>query len=357
MRRRPRSAESRQLRQLCLGHSWKFRLLLCGLVTAGCSCLHTHPCSHRKDPVGETQLLEKKYSRETVRCSTRTWTVFVATTPVKHGPPVLLLHEMPALSADILDLGLRLRDDGFTVYVPLLFGGEKDNSQSTLLFLRRAIAMRSDPEWLTGKGDAPRRIVDEIAELCRECILRRHHGERLGVIGNCVTGSIPIALLAKNLPEFVAPAISQPALPMPACSQAAKQDIGISPKELLAAQERVRHDDIEIIGFRFQYDGISPSERFVAFRRAFTFGSREYFIDRTLPKIEYFDQDRLDLHSHSVLAGCYHAAKHSSGVATSSTQVAWLRLTNFLHAKLDGPAPRPYVEKFPKRLIPDPSNQ
>ena len=326
--------------------------MLCAPLVSGCACLRTHPCSHRQDPVGEKKaLLERYYSRETIPSSGRTWTMFVATPTSRHGPPVLLLHEMPALSADILDLGLRLRDEGFTVYVPLLFGREDDNSQSDLLFLRRAIAMQNDPEWLSGKGEVRRRIVDETAALCRDYILPRHKGERLGVIGNCVTGSIPIALLAKDLPEFVAPAISQPALPTPSCSDAAKHEIGISRDELQAAQRRVRHDDIEIIGFRFQDDGISPSERFDALRRAFTFGSREYLIDRTVPKSEYVDQDRLDAHSHSVLAGCYHAAQHPSRVRPSSTQVAWLRLKNFLHAKLDGPTTSRYVEKFRKRLI------
>jgi dienelactone hydrolase len=257
---------------------------------------------------------------------------------------------MPTLSAEVLDLGLRLKNQHFTVYIPILFGKENENPRDPILFLRRAFALRADDDWRAGKADVHRPIADQIATLCREEILPRHKGQRLAVIGMCATGSMPLALLAQQpeIREFVAPVVSQPALPLPSWSAAAKKAIGIAPEELRIAQSRVRENHIEILGFRFQCDRISPRERFVALDNAFKIDRHQYFKDCTVPKSEYIDQEKLKKNAHSVLAGCYQPA---DGQKIPSTEIAWRRLTNFLHAKLDGPAARPYPEKFPDRLL------
>lgn len=324
--------------------------MLASFFLSGCGCLVSHPCATHS-LIEKKDLLRDSFHSCSVSTSQRAWTVYIPNgSPDEHGPPVLLLHEMPALSGDVLDLGLRLKKEGFAVYIPLLFGKENDNPRDPTLFVRRAISLSNDPAWLAGKGEVHRPIVDQVGALCREYILPRHKGQRLGIIGNCVTGSIPIALLGER-PEvagLIAPVISQPALPLPSCSAAAKKQTGVSAGELQLAQQRVREDHLEILGFRFECDGISPPERFAGLRNAFAISGREYFIDRTVPKKEYVGEDGLDKRSHSVLAGCYRPAE---GSRIPSTEVAWCRLRNFLHAKLDGPVALPYHEEFPNRLL------
>jgi len=325
-------------------------IIFVGLILSGCSCLRPHPCEKRKDPVGDKQRLRKEsFHCRTMSTPLRTWTVYVSRASAPGAPPVVLLHEMPALSADVLDLGRRLAEQGFTVYVPLLFGRPDDNPQNELLGLTRGIALRADPKWRAGRGDVHRPIIDEIATLCRKEILPHHPGQRLGVIGMCLTGVFPIALLRESDLPVAAPVVSQPAIPLPSCTEAAQSETGISPDEMQLILRNVAHDNIEILGFRFELDKVSPEKRFEVLKREFNVKDR-HFIDCTVRKSDYVSQGHLSDRAHSVLAGCYHKDVPPHGSNLSSTEIAWRRLLAFLHAKLDGAEAHPYVEPFPERL-------
>ena len=51
-------------------------------------------------------------------CTTSTKTVYVAGT----GPAVIVMHEMPGISPHVARFARWVRDAGFTVYMPSLFG-------------------------------------------------------------------------------------------------------------------------------------------------------------------------------------------------------------------------------------------
>lgn len=326
-------------------------LLLASLM-ASCSCLHPASCAKRKHPVCDKLcLIKNSYSTRRIRTGTRTWTIYVSERGNgKKGPPVLILHEMPALSAEVLELGLRLREVGYTVYIPLLFGKPEDNPQSKLLGVSRGFAMQFDKDWLAGKAEAQRPIVAEIATLCREYVLPLHQGQRLGVIGMCFTGVIPIGLLGQEKPfrALAAPVVSQPALPLPSCTTGAKKKSGLSPEEMERARASVRACDIQILGFRFEGDEVSPGERFETLSEAFTFHHKSNFLNRSIPKDDY-EQDNIPQRAHSVLTQCY-VKPPNDATRLPSTEIAWRRLRRFLHAKLDGPVSLPYEEPYPERL-------
>ena len=171
------------------------------------------------------------------------------------GPGVLLIHELPGLTRECLALAnLLVERGGFSVYVPLLFGaaGETALKMNTVRILL-------DGDWaVTGKG-RPSRITNWLRGLANQ-IATETPGRGIGVIGNCLTGGFPIALLTEKC--VVAPVCCQASLPM----YGNDADLGVSKAELDAALERA---DVPIYAYRFKNDTISKHARWQAMKDTF----------------------------------------------------------------------------------------
>jgi len=175
-------------------------------------------------------------------------------------PPVLLLHELPGLSGKTLDYARELSKD-FTVYVPLLFG--EPNSQSTGHGL--LITFGLNGEWW-GLESGTSDIVTWLRTLARE-IERQHLPEQsIGVIGNCLTGSLPLALL--DNPRVHAVVLAQPTLPLTIFrnDKEVKSSLGISEREI----EEAKNSTAKIFYLRFEQDCISKPEKLERVREFFS---------------------------------------------------------------------------------------
>ena len=237
-------------------------------------------------------------------------------------PPVLVLHEMPALGPDVLDLGLRLEDAGYSVYIPLLWGSKNENASSNFVFLRYAVELSLSQRWKVEVGNADRPILDDLVLLCREYILPEHPDKHLGVIGNCLTGIFPFALAAR-VPQVTASVASQPAIPLINCGNSSHLT-GLSDGDSAMLKARVNKDrTFQLLGFRFEMDVVSPPERFNTLHS--DYGDR--FLDATIPCRIYYDRDGLPLHAHPVLTQCY------AGKARSTAH-AWHECLAYLAEKL-----------------------
>ncbi len=215
-------------------------------------------------------------------------------------PPVLLCHEMVTLGPDTLELAQRLARKGYAVYVPVLFGNEHEDPGSLWLGLVRGLDFACFlPEWNANAGAGTRPIADELADLCRTGILPKHPHQRLGIIGLCISGMLPVELLGQQaaIPRLTALVISQPAMPVVACTFQRRQSLGIAPEELRRARQRLMTQDLQVLGFRFQLDLMSPPERFARLRAEL--GDR--FIDATLPASDYVLRDHYPSAAHAVL--------------------------------------------------------
>lgn len=211
-------------------------------------------------------------------------------------PPVILLHELTGPSPGTLAYAEELSKD-FTVYVPLLFGeqGKFSLVRGLKAYWFRGI-LESFPggEWgLPSKGSAPivnwlRGVVQKIGE--------RHADQRIGIIGNCLTGPFPLALL--DHPRVMAAVVAQPALPLRFWwyTEDDKASLGISEDDLTIAKASTA----KIFGVRFETDCIAPPEKHKALSD--TFGSR--FIDGTIPASAY-QTDGKPTHAHSTLIGSW----------------------------------------------------
>lgn len=245
-------------------------------------------------------------------------------------PPVVLLEELPTISAGLLELAERLGRQKYAVYVPVLFGNERENPNSLQMKLRPFGFVLGRPDWQANAEVAHRKIVGDLAALCRE-IAGKHPGKRMGVIGLCLTGSFPLELLVEpGAPPIAAPVISQPSIPILPMTFCSRQSLGMPEAKLQKIKKTVEQRKLEVLGFRAELDPISPPERFANLRSLL--GAS--FIDATLPASGYVYQDRCPPNSHAVLTDMFRP--YDSRTLETQGHFAWRRLVWFLGQRLEG---------------------
>jgi dienelactone hydrolase len=178
------------------------------------------------------------------------------------GPGVLLLHELPGMSAECIDLGGRLAEKGFTVFLPLLFG--KPGQKSSLRSLLSPCVRREFNLWQAGRASP---ILDWLRPLSRHLRDESRH-PRVGAIGMCLTGGFALTLLLDDW--LMAPILSQPSLPFALPWRPGnKAALDICPRDLERVKERVATGDVRLLALRFDGDRVSPPERMFRLKEEF----------------------------------------------------------------------------------------
>jgi dienelactone hydrolase len=228
------------------------------------------------------------------------------------GPGVLIMHELPGLSPQCLDLGRRIAGNGFTVFLPLFFGRVGEHS---ILNIRFCIA-GTFSLWASSI-DEP--LLNWLRALARE-IHGRCGGNGMAAIGLCLTGGFALALLVE--PGLMAAVTSEPARPaMPVPGYAARIDL--SAKQWQEACDRARRDNIPTFGTRFTCDKKSPAQRFETIARGLGGNFRCFPID-TSPGNAY----DIPASAHSVLTD------HFVDEPEHPTRKVFDELIRFLHERL-----------------------
>lgn len=181
------------------------------------------------------------------------------------GPAVIVLAEIPAISAELLGFADRVVELGCSVAVPHMFGPA---------FLDVTALSR------------PRRALSELRMLTEVCIskefnvfasgrtspithwlrgLAAHEHERcggpgVGVVGMCFSGGFALALAAD--PRVLAPVVAHPSLP-----GATPAGIDCDKLTLAAIAQRCAREDLTVLGLRFRGDKASPYPRFQQLRK------------------------------------------------------------------------------------------
>jgi dienelactone hydrolase len=195
-----------------------------------------------------------------------TKTVYV----VGRGPAVIVMTEMPGISPQVARFARWVRDAGFTVYMPSLFGrdGAVPQAEEGMAVLQRA-CLSAEFRALAGNVTSP--VTQWLRALARlahqEC-----GGPGVGAIGMCFTGNFALTMMLE--PAMLAGVLSQPSLPL-------REPAGleIAPEDLKAVRERLERDDLTVLAYRFAGDKVCRGERFAAYAAAL--GDR--FVARTLP--------------------------------------------------------------------------
>ncbi len=186
------------------------------------------------------------------------------------GPAVIVMAEMPGISPTVARFARWVRDAGFTVYMPSLFGSDgvvPSAEEGGAIFKRTCIS--AEFRTLAGQGSSPvTKWLRALAKLAHgEC-----GGLGVGAIGMCFTGNFALSMMLE--PTMLAPVVAQPSLPL--------DDPGAlesPPEELAAVRERLEKEDLTVLAYRFNGDLICRAQRFAAYAEAL--GDR--FVARTLP--------------------------------------------------------------------------
>lgn len=175
--------------------------------------------------------------------------VYESSFPAKpDAPVVVILHEGPGMLAEDFRVGRMIAENGYKVYMPLMFGtpGERSNRN-----LWRAC---------TSAGfHCFRNKPPEVLNWLRPFLREKSKGRRAAVIGMCLTGSVPFAVL--DVPEVRVAIMSQPALPM-----TSGKALGVTDEQVTAGHAAIRQRGAEVVYLRFWGDKISPAARLDAFK-------------------------------------------------------------------------------------------
>jgi dienelactone hydrolase len=186
------------------------------------------------------------------------------------GPAVIVMTEMPGISPHVARFARWVRDAGFTVYMPSLFGrdGAIPGADEGAAIFRRACV---SAEFRAFAGHASSPVTQWLRALAR---LAHHEcgGPGVGAIGMCFTGNFALSMMLE--PSVLAPVLSQPSLPL---DDPAGIEIGAD--ELVAVRQRLERDDLTVLAYRFDGDRFCRAERFATYARAL--GDR--FTARVLP--------------------------------------------------------------------------
>jgi len=172
------------------------------------------------------------------------------------GPAVIIIHEIPGITPEVARFARWVRDAGFTVYLPSLFGKPgKPNSQGyTNASIFRVLCIAREFKILAANEHSP--IVDWLKQLCAqahsEC-----GGKGVGALGMCLTGNFALSMMVE--PVVLAPVLCQPSVPVnnPAGIHASREDVAV-------VRARMEREDLTLRGYRFDGDKHCKAARFEA---------------------------------------------------------------------------------------------
>src|SRR3954470_14923565 len=161
--------------------------------------------SMRNRSIHEDDPLEDFPRREITRDGA-TKVVYVAGS----GPAVIVMTEMPGISPHVSRFARWVRDAGFRVYMPSLFGkdGDVPDAETAAGVFRRA-CVSAEFRALGGGSSSPvSSWLRALARLAHD----ESGGRSVGAIGMCFTGNFALNMMLE--PVLLAPVVSQPSLPL-----------------------------------------------------------------------------------------------------------------------------------------------
>ena len=164
------------------------------------------------------------------------------------GPGVIVMHESPGLTPEVVRFGREVVDAGFTVVLPHFFGPahRAPYALEAVHVIPRLCIGREFTTVATGR-------TTPVAAWLRS-LARRVHGEAgglgVGAVGMCFTGGFALAMMVDT--SVVAPVVCQPSVPF-AVSPGRSRDLNLSPADLKTVKERAA-GGCAVLGLRYEGD-------------------------------------------------------------------------------------------------------
>ncbi len=175
------------------------------------------------------------------------------------GPAVIVMSEMPGIYDAVVNFARRVRDAGFTVWMPHMFGevGKPPSIGYAVKSIARACISREFHAFASHKTSP---LVDWLRALAAH-VHPQCGGKGVGAIGMCFTGNFALSMMVEK--SVVAPVLSQPSLPL-----FKKGGMHISPEDLRCVKDRLENEDLTVLAYRFAGDAACRAERFADYEEA-----------------------------------------------------------------------------------------
>ena len=187
------------------------------------------------------------------------------------GPAVIVMHEVPGISIQVIRFARKVVDAGFTVFMPHLFGifGTGTNEANRLRELAKLCVSR---EWHVLAENRSSPIADWLRGLAAH-VHQEIGGAGVGAVGMCVTGNFALTMTLD--PWVVAPVLAHPSFPLPLTRKKAAA-LHVTPETLDNARRRIRDEGMKVLGVRFTSDVLfCRAARFDTLRRELGHGFEE----------------------------------------------------------------------------------
>src|SRR6201988_123511 len=165
------------------------------------------------------------FARRDITLNEATKRVYVA----GQGPAVIVMTEMPGISPHVARFARWVRDAGFTVYMPSLFGrdGAVPGAEEGAAVFQRACVSAEFRALASNESSPVTKWLRSLARFAHgEC-----GGPGVGAIGMCFTGNLALTMMLE--PAMLAPVLAPPSRPL-------KEPAGleIAPEEITAVRDR-----------------------------------------------------------------------------------------------------------------------
>ena len=179
------------------------------------------------------------------------------------GPGVVVMHEVPGISAEVVRFADKVAAAGFTVFMPHLFGtlGRKTNPAERMFQLARVCISREFAALAENRSSPITNWLRALAGHVHEEI----GGVGVGAVGMCVTGNFALTMTLD--PWVVAPVMGHPSFPLP-LTPAKAAALHVTPETLDNARRRITDEGLKVMGLRFHGDALfCRAARFATLRR------------------------------------------------------------------------------------------
>jgi dienelactone hydrolase len=178
------------------------------------------------------------------------------------GPGVIVIHEVPGMTPDVIAFAEEVVAQGHTVVLPHLFGTPEAPPTGKALAREFAkICINKEFTKLALNETTP--IADWLRSLARD-LHAELGGPGVGAVGMCFTGGFALAMMVDA--PVVAPVVAQPSAPFAIGKQRAA-DVNLSPRDLEVVRQRAA-EGCAILGLRYRNDKATGT-RFDSYRQQF----------------------------------------------------------------------------------------
>lgn len=178
------------------------------------------------------------------------------------GPPIIVLHEIYGMSKSVAAFAEMIRQAGFRVYMPVLYGstqpknGRIDRVRGMAEFACVARQFRI----FSANESGP--WADWLRDLVDWACVESGNG-KAGVVGLCLTGNFALSMAAS--PRVGAAVMGEPSLPM------VFDGLHVTDAELASVKTRVA-EGLEVRAYRYSTDTMCRASRFAKLEAEFGAG-------------------------------------------------------------------------------------